>query len=107
MTTSRAVPLEIGASDVEQIPIDWSAWLAAKAEEYGDTVTISSSTWSADSPVTVLSSPAPSVPGGTATVAWVSMGGAVAGRTYALTNTITTTRGHVRTRTFELQVVVR
>lgn len=104
---SQAIPMDIGSTDVEQIPIDWSAWLAAKAIEYGDTVTISSSTWSADSPVTVLSSPAPSVPGGTATVAWISMGGAVAGRTYALTNTITTNRGHVRTRTFELQVVVR
>ena len=75
--------------------VDWSPWL-----ETGETISTSEWTASPDG-LTVMDEPAPGM-SGTSTLVWLS--GGVAGRTYRVTNRITTTAGRIDERSIEIRV---
>lgn len=68
--------------------IDWSDWLASD--------TIATSTWTADAGITTSS------PTNTTTATKVFAHGGTAGKTYLLTNTVTTAGGRTGVKTIEL-----
>jgi hypothetical protein len=78
--------------------VDWREWLAPD----GDTIT--DSAWTAEPGITIEQDPAPTATGGVVTV-WLS--GGVTGRSYLVTNRITTALGRVDERSFTLGVLDR
>jgi hypothetical protein len=74
--------------------VDWSAWLPS-----GDSIT--SSLWLAPED---LATDTPSINGAT-TIVWIS--GGVAGRTYQVTNRVTTAAGRVDDRTLRITITNR
>lgn len=78
--------------DVLDYQIDWSDWLPT-----GDT--ISTSTWTADTGITVDSESE------TTTVATVWLSGGTVGNTYSVRNRIVTTGGRTKDKTIRIRVV--
>lgn len=82
-------------NDVLDYTYDWTSWIPT-----GDT--INTSTWTAQSGITVETSPAATFTNTTTTV-WLGAG--TAGTAYTLTNQITTTAGRVGQHTETINVV--
>ena len=70
---------------------DWSRWL--------DGDTLASSTWTADSGITIQSHTFDTA----STTIWLT--GGAEGATYQLTNTVTTAAGRTAQRSFEIRIV--
>jgi len=105
MTTTKT---QIGAGDVDVWSVDWTAWLTQKGVEEATTVTVASSTWTAEAPLTVAVSPAPSIfDSSRQTKCWWDASACVVNDIVTLTNTIVTSEGHERSLTVVMTVVNR
>ncbi len=105
MTTTRA---QIGPGDVDVWSVDWTTWLTQKGVEEAATVTIASSTWTAEAPLVVAALPAPSIfDSSRQTKCWWDASACVVNDIVTLTNTIVTSEGHERTLTVVMSVVSR
>ena len=81
------------AGDTLDYVANWATWL--------DTDTIATSGWSGDTGITVGSS------SNTTTTATVNLSGGTEGRTYKVTNTITTAGGRTATVVLEIEIKPR
>lgn len=104
--STQRIPIREG--DVDTWDVDWADWLAAKTEEYGSEVTIATSVWTSSDPeiVAVLDDPPPALFGTDDTTArawWEALGTATNEAT--VTNTITTSAGHVRSEAVVFVIV--
>lgn len=100
--------VQIGPGDIDTYTCDWTAWLARKTTEEGSAVTIASSEWTAEAPLVVAGSPAPSIfDSSRQTKCWWDASACAEHDVCTLTNTIVTSAGHERSMTIVMTVVRR
>lgn len=87
----------IGVGEVDTYRVDWTDWLAGKAAEEGEPVSIASATWSVVGKLVVKSSPAPEVfDSARQARVWIDATAMQPNEQATLTCSITSTAGHIR-----------